>query len=46
VFDTCRDLTVVQHMLGHAHASTTSRYLRHADLSVMREAMEARPYAA
>lgn len=44
VYDRCGNLRVVQEMLGHSLASTTSRYLGTADLSAVRAAMEGRPY--
>lgn len=45
VLDACRDLRIVQAMLGHEHLSTTAIYLRRADLSQMRHAMEGRDYS-
>lgn len=44
VLDQCHDLRVVQAMLGHQHLSSTSIYLRRADMGQMREAMEGRVY--
>ena len=44
VLDRCRDLRVVQQMLGHEHLSTTSIYLRRASVDQMRQAMEGRTY--
>jgi site-specific recombinase XerC len=44
VLDRCHDVTVVQRMLGHAHLSTTSIYLRRAGLDALRDAMEGRSY--
>lgn len=44
VLDSCGDLRIVQEMLGHQHLSTTSIYLRRANLGQMREAMEGRSY--
>jgi site-specific recombinase XerD len=44
VFDRCGNLRIVQEMLGHTLASTTSRYLGTADLSAVRDAMEGRRY--
>lgn len=46
VLDKCKDVTVVQAMLGHDNVRTTSIYLRRAKLDVLREAMEGRRYAA
>jgi integrase/recombinase XerD len=46
VLDRCKDLRVVQQMLGHQHLATTSIYLRRAALGPMREAMAGRTYAA
>jgi site-specific recombinase XerD len=45
VLDRCHDVTVVQRMLGHAHLSTTSIYLRRAGLDALREAMGGRSYS-
>lgn len=45
VLDRCHDLRVVQAMLGHEHLSSTSIYLRRADIGQLREAMEGRRYA-
>jgi len=45
VLDGCKDLRVVQQMLGHAHLATTAIYLREVDLGTMREAMEGRTYS-
>lgn len=42
VLDACRDIRVVQQMLGHQSMATTQIYLRRADLGRMREAMEGR----
>jgi site-specific recombinase XerD len=44
VLDGCGDLRVVQAMLGHQHLSSTSIYLRRAQLGQMRDAMEGRSY--
>lgn len=46
VLDQCHDLRVVQAMLGHQHLSSTSIYLRRADIGQIREAMEGRRYAS
>lgn len=46
VLDHCHDVRIVQAMLGHAHLSSTSIYLRRASLGQMREAMEGRHYGA
>lgn len=46
VLDRCHDVTIVQAMLGHQNAATTSRYLRRANLGKMREAMEGRSYSS
>jgi integrase/recombinase XerC len=45
VLDRGASLTVVQEMLGHAHLSSTSIYLRRATVGQMREAMEGRSYS-
>lgn len=44
VLDHCGDLRVVQQMLGHAQLQTTSIYLRRANLTAIREAMDGREY--
>lgn len=44
VLDRCGDLRTVQEMLGHAHLSSTSVYLRRAGIPKMREAMNGRTY--
>lgn len=44
VLDQCHDLRIVQAMLGHQHLSSTSIYLRRANLGQLREAMEGRTY--
>lgn len=44
VLDGCKDLRVVQQMLGHANLATTAIYLREVDLGTMREAMAGRAY--
>lgn len=46
VLDGGASLTVVQEMLGHAHLSSTSVYLRRATVGQMRQAMEGRAYQA
>lgn len=44
VLDECNDVRVVQAMLGHLHLSSTSVYLRRADIPQMRRAMAGRGY--
>lgn len=44
VYDRCGNLRIVQEMLGHSLASTTSRYLGTADLDAVRAAMQGRRY--
>lgn len=44
VLDKCPDLRVVQQMLGHAHLTTTTIYLRRASMGQLREAMAGRRY--
>lgn len=44
VLDRCPDLRVVQQMLGHAHLTTTTIYLRRASMGQLREAMAGRTY--
>jgi site-specific recombinase XerD len=44
VLDRCKDLRIVQQMLGHQHLATTAIYLRRASLVDMRTAMEGRRY--
>lgn len=44
VLDRCKDVTVVQAMLGHDNVRTTSIYLRRAKLDVLRDAMAGRDY--
>lgn len=46
VLEKCADVTIVQAMLGHSNAATTSRYLRRAQLGRLREAMEGRDYSS
>lgn len=44
VLDNCRDIRLVQKMLGHTKLSTTEIYLRIANLDDVAEAMEGRTY--
>lgn len=44
VLDTCKDVRVVQEMLGHRSLAATQVYLRRADLGRLREAMQGRDY--
>lgn len=44
VLSNCGDIRVVKEMLGHENIATTSIYLKHADLPMMRSAMEGRSY--
>ena len=46
VLDRCGDLRVVQAMLGHEHLTSTAIYLRRAQVSELRPAMEGRRYAS
>lgn len=45
VLDQCKDVTIVQRLLGHAHLSTSAVYLRRAGLDSLREAMSGRSYS-
>lgn len=45
VLDQCKDVTIVQRMLGHAHLATSAVYLRRAGLDSLREAMSGRTYS-
>jgi site-specific recombinase XerD len=45
VMDTCGDPRIVQEMLGHAHLSSTERYLAKVRAERLRSAMEGRRYA-
>ncbi len=45
VLDKCKDVRVVQQMLGHESLATTQIYLRSADLGRMRKAMAGRDYS-
>lgn len=44
VLDRCKDVRVVQAMLGHSNVATTSVYLRRAKLDTLRDAMAGRDY--
>lgn len=41
VLDACRDVTIVQRLLGHSRLATTAVYLRVADLGDLRNAVDA-----
>ena len=45
VLDRCKDVRVVQEMLGHQSLATTQIYLRRADLDTLRKAMSGRDYS-
>lgn len=45
VLDRCKNVRVVQELLGHASLGSTMIYLRRANLDQLRDAMEGRPYA-
>lgn len=44
VLDECKDVTIVQRLLGHANLATSSIYLRRAGLDSLRAAMSGRTY--